>query len=472
MIILPTEKRFDWKNPPFILCLLIFLNTFLFFFYQSGDNDKIDKAINTYLDAGLLKREWRPYLAFLEKNKRHDDIQYLRKAKEHNADDYIAYTILKDKVFDTELQQNARDIYGDQFHTLSGKRQQAIESLFSSSSFRFGLVPNNIHIINMLSYQFMHGSFMHLFGNMFFLVICGFAVEAAIGHARFLLFYLLSGIAAGLTYSMFNITDDMPLIGASGSISGVMAMYLWVFRLKKIEFFYWFYVFVGYVRLPALFILPLYIGKEIFQYFTDTGSNIAFLAHAGGFVAGSLLMAGLLWWKPEELDEEYIEEDNTIDPFQQKLAGVYQAMESAQFPLALKRLNELTDEYEETFTLSLLQLMKIHKNKALIPAIKKIFSYNKLNDPELQRADKVWQETDEMHNVFSEQELLKIGMRLSAVPDMKSAENIFASLLEKKCKDQMMGVLARKLAINFERLSNKEKSAYYTHLADASLGGA
>ena len=129
---------------------------------------------------------------------------------------------------------------------------------------------------------------------MFFLVICGFAVEAAIGHLRFLLFYLFSGVVAGVSHAAMDLDSSSVLIGASGSVSAVMAMYLGVFRFKKIEFFYWFFIFVGYFRAPALLILPFYIGKELVQFYTEAGSNVAFMAHAGGFVAG-LVLALPIW---------------------------------------------------------------------------------------------------------------------------------------------------------------------------------
>ena len=74
-------------------------------------------------------------------------------------------------------------------------------------------------------------------------------------------------------------------------------MYLALFRMRRIEFFYWLFVFVGYVRLPALVVLPLYIAKELYFYFADPASNVAFLAHAGGFVvgAGEEVGAGLVF---------------------------------------------------------------------------------------------------------------------------------------------------------------------------------
>merc|ERR1712000_87155 len=97
-------------------------------------------------------------------------------------------------------------------------RSEIREQIASISYLRFGLQPNDLSIPDLLIHQFLHGGFMHLLGNMVFLMICGFVVEAAIGHIAFLAFYLIGGVAAGLTHSLINIQSDTPLVGASGAI--------------------------------------------------------------------------------------------------------------------------------------------------------------------------------------------------------------------------------------------------------------
>ena len=152
--------------------------------------------------------------------------------------------ILSDNTFTEQVEKS--ELYSDSAHRrLLDQRRKAVQMLRSTSIARYGLVPSDIRITTLFSHQFMHAGVMHLLGNMVFLILCGFAVEAAIGHWQFLLFYLLSGLAGGLLFTAFDAEGTRPLVGASGAISGVMAMYLWVFRLKKIEFFYWFYAFVG-----------------------------------------------------------------------------------------------------------------------------------------------------------------------------------------------------------------------------------
>jgi membrane associated rhomboid family serine protease len=474
MIILPTEKRFNWHNPPFVLCFLIVANVFIFFFYQSGDEAKIKEAIRIYEEQDILEKEWPHYISYLKSLNDNKQLTEAESAYKDGYENSLIYSVLQNKSFAEIITKKAREVYGNEdFHDVLFKRQQAFDLLQSSSALRFGLKPNEVGVVNLLSHQFMHGGFMHLLGNLFFLVICGFAVEAAIGHSRFLLFYLLSGALGGLSHAALDFTQTIPLIGASGAISGVMAMYLWVFRLKKIEFFYWFYIFVGYIRLPALLVLPLYIGQELIQFFLDKDAHVAFMAHAGGFVSASIMMAILLLWKPHTLDDDYIEEDHSIDPYQQKLADVYKAIESFQFTLAQKKLSDITAEYEETFALTLLryQLIKMHADEGVIAQVKKVLSYKKLNSAELHKQEQVWLEQEAVIKALNDDELLNLGMRFSALAGMASSEKIFALLHQKNSRNNMMGVFARKLSVNFQQLMNNDKATYYASMADTFLNG-
>jgi membrane associated rhomboid family serine protease len=147
-------------------------------------------------------------------------------------------------------------------------------------------------VARMISSMFMHGSWMHLIGNMWFLFVFGKGVEAAAGAARFVLFYLLCGIAADSLYVFFSPLSDIPLIGASGAISGVLGAYL-VLRPKAsittlAPYFY-------SIRLPAWFFLIIWFGMQILLQLASasrghSGGDVAYLAHIGGFAAGLFLI--------------------------------------------------------------------------------------------------------------------------------------------------------------------------------------
>src|SRR5690606_35880873 len=110
------------------------------------------------------------------------------------------------------------------------------------SAFRFGLVPARLDVYTLVTYQFLHGGWGHIIGNLLFLCLLGYTVEKALGPGRFLLAYLVCGVLSGLMYTGFSLGSQVPLVGASGSISGLMGMYVAIYGLRKIRFFY----FIGF----------------------------------------------------------------------------------------------------------------------------------------------------------------------------------------------------------------------------------
>ena len=140
--------------------------------------------------------------------------------------------------------------------------------------------------------MFMHGSWLHLIGNMLFLWIFGNNVEDAMGHVRFVVFYLLCGIAAAALQTAFDPNSIIPMVGASGAIGGVMGAYVLLYPRVHVHLF----VFLGFyattIAVPAYFMLGYWF---LVQFVSGSvaigaqGGGVAFWAHVGGFVAGALL---------------------------------------------------------------------------------------------------------------------------------------------------------------------------------------
>lgn len=140
--------------------------------------------------------------------------------------------------------------------------------------------------------MFLHGGWGHLFGNMLFLWIFGDNIEHRLGHLRFLLFYLVCGLAASLAHIFFNSGSNIPAVGASGAISGVLGGYLLMFPRNRVYVLTW----GGVIAVPAIFMLGLWI---VTQFVNGVGSiaateetgggGVAYMAHIGGFLAGLAL---------------------------------------------------------------------------------------------------------------------------------------------------------------------------------------
>ncbi|HTC88628.1 MAG TPA: rhomboid family intramembrane serine protease [Bryobacteraceae bacterium] len=160
---------------------------------------------------------------------------------------------------------------------------------------QFGLVPDRFHYSSILTSMFIHGGFLHIAGNMWFLWIFGRGVEDLLGHAKYLLLYFACGIAGGLLFVLLNANSTIPTVGASGAIAGVMGAYLIKFPRAHIVTLVFIIVFITTVDIPAMFLLLYWFA---IQFFSGVGSvgysqmsegGVAWFAHVGGFVAGMLL---------------------------------------------------------------------------------------------------------------------------------------------------------------------------------------
>ncbi len=143
-----------------------------------------------------------------------------------------------------------------------------------------------------LTSMFLHGGWMHLIGNMLYLWIFGNNVEDSMGHVRFIVFYVLCGVAAALAQGWFYPESTIPMIGASGAISGVLGAYLLLHPRARVLVLIPLGFIMQLVRLPALFVLGLWFAMQLLsELFADPNSpGVAFRAHIGGFVAGMALI--------------------------------------------------------------------------------------------------------------------------------------------------------------------------------------
>jgi len=154
------------------------------------------------------------------------------------------------------------------------------EFLFSLYQ-RPGLLPYNV--LTIFTSMFLHGGFFHLGGNMLYLGIFGNNIEDSTGHRRFILFYGLSGIAAALLQFIYDPTTDVPMIGASGAISGVLGAYLLLFPYARIKTLIFIFLFITTVELPAIVLLTIWFFMQLLFSHTE---GVAWSAHIGGFLFG------------------------------------------------------------------------------------------------------------------------------------------------------------------------------------------
>ena len=163
---------------------------------------------------------------------------------------------------------------------------------------QYGLIPvrASVHPLTFLTSMFLHGGWMHIIGNMWFLWIFGDNVEDALGHAKYFVFYILCGLAAAMMQVFFNADSRLPMVGASGAIAGVMGAYLVKFPQSRIVTLIFVFIFFTTVEVPAVlmllywFFIQLFSGVGTIGYSHLSQGGTAWFAHVGGFIAGMILV--------------------------------------------------------------------------------------------------------------------------------------------------------------------------------------
>ena len=163
----------------------------------------------------------------------------------------------------------------------------------------FGVVPAALlgtqesyipSVMTIFTSMFMHGGWMHLIGNMVFLWIFGDNIEDSMGKVKFLTFYLICGVFAALLQALIDPVSQIPMIGASGAIAGVLGAYLLLHPKANVNVLLWIIIVITVVRVPAFIVLGIWIVSQFFSLTGEGNGGVAYFAHIGGFLAGMLLI--------------------------------------------------------------------------------------------------------------------------------------------------------------------------------------
>lgn len=471
MIVVPVERRIDWKRPPIVLIALVLINVLVFTFYQTDDFELYEEAMQIYQSNQLLEIELPAYRAYLRKISPDEKL--------NRNDPLLSQYIVFDSNFAKFIDKHQRRYIPSSKKSVWQRGRTELEAITAKiSSNALGLNPFDIGPLTIFTHLFLHGDFSHLLGNMVFLILTGFAVEAALGSRKFLAYYLISGVGAGLLFAGLQAASGQPtgnLVGASGAISGVMAMYVVLFGMRKIDFFYWVFVFTGYFRAAAVIMLPAYILKEIFFLVFTEGSNVAYTAHIGGFIVGAVLVYVTQQLLETSIDDKYLDgEVQSADPYLEKLQALYTQIGQSEFKRSWELLTALKKEGRKRP-----ELIEIEYN--LLVALNSVradeFLLKRLGQPNpprvsLAQAEK-WlrmnsKEQDalvfEQKSAFA-QSLLKNGK-------VNAAEKIYQQLKADPDHQPELAALARNIAAYYEHLGEGTKSQRYTEQARAFMGVA
>lgn len=360
MLIVPVSRRPDWRNPPLITLALILINCLIFFGWQSGDDQKMEKAYRFYAESTLPDTEFPRFIKHLEQGGSDEDVASAKEALNSKDLPAILLPMEADEAFMKQLRAGRIVTPADEDYVSWRRQRDEFDRLQQSTSVaRFGFRPAAPTLQALFGHLFLHGGFDHLLGNMAILFIVGMAVEEALGKRRFLAFYLLAGLGAGVFDLIFNASRMVPGIGASGAISGVMAMFVALYGLRKIRFFYWVLVYFDFFRAPAIIVLPWWIANELYQYLFNKGSMVNYMAHLGGFITGAALIAAQRYFGKAKVVA--VEQEAPVDPLPGELARIDSLLGALRIDDALKALRHLAAAHPHDLSV-VLRYYKVARN--------------------------------------------------------------------------------------------------------------
>ncbi|MGI9280264.1 MAG: rhomboid family intramembrane serine protease [Endozoicomonas sp.] len=310
MLIIPAERKLDWRDPPLITLLLIIINCAAFFGYQIKDQKIYPELMETYEQMQHSGKEMALYSDYLSQNKPKDWASIPLNSEEGNM--ILTMQLMHDMEFEEHLRTQA-EFSNSQWE----KEREQFEALRDKLSYvDYGFNPAQPSLIDAFVSMFLHGDFGHLLGNMIFLFIFGCALEVVMGRLAYLTTYLTTGFAATGLYWIMQWGEQGFGVGASGAIAGLMGAYLGAYQARKIQFFYWIGPYFNFMKAPALIIFPFWLGKEVIgQVFSNT--NVNYWAHMGGLIGGVIItLTARPWLNLSETKLAENTEKNTFDPAQ------------------------------------------------------------------------------------------------------------------------------------------------------------
>lgn len=342
MLIVPLHKPLNLTTFPRVTMLLVIVNVLVFFGWQLGDDSKMEAALAGYQQSGLSDYEVPAYEKHLRLTAQNERLAGLEALPVAERPAFVGVSTLSDVAFVAALEAGELFESAEQRQAWTPLRSQYQTQLDDVFTLRHILRSSEWSPWRMLSSAFLHGGVMHLLGNMLFLVILGLLLEGALGAGRFLAVYLLGAVGASVASLLWRWGEVGGGLGASGAIAAVMGAFCVVWGRRPVRFFYWFGVVFDYVRAPAIWLLPFWLGWEVYNLLVNKESGVGFDAHAGGLVSGAVLGAALVLTR--QTREHYMADDSEPLIQDQRWEQAQQHMGRLENAAAERLLAELAAE--------------------------------------------------------------------------------------------------------------------------------
>ncbi|MDE2598952.1 MAG: rhomboid family intramembrane serine protease [Rhodocyclaceae bacterium] len=287
----PLNDKPDWRRPPVFTLLIILINCIVFFGPQRADETREEKAAGFYQKSDLPAFEMPRYLEALQQRSGAENRKIAHQVERMLAAEayvHILPLMENDAAFMAELRRRRDADPAAEIWRAQRRKYDALRGERFTGNWMF--TPAEQRWETLFTSIFLHGSVGHLIGNMIFLFAFGYTVELTLGAFRFVSFYLLAGIGGGLLQLATSWGSPIGCLGASGAISGLMAMYACLYGRRSIRFFYQLFFYFDHVRAPAWILVPAWLANELIQFVVFKDSGIGYMAHAGGLLTGTALI--------------------------------------------------------------------------------------------------------------------------------------------------------------------------------------
>jgi membrane associated rhomboid family serine protease len=353
MLIVPLHKKISARNFPLVTLILVIANVIVYFGLQGGDRELEMEAARYYHDSGLSQQEWDWFKEYLDPGER-ETISRVRELDHYKdqgvPDELLAYArsrlIESHPGFLDELRAGGIVPADSEAFLQWETSRDAYEALVGRSfTNRYLLRYDEVDPISSVVHMFMHGSLGHLLGNMLFLVLLGILVEGALGRGLYLGCYLTAGLGSAAASLLVHWGTPMGGLGASGAIAGLMGMYTVLYGMRRVRFFYWVFVYFDYVRAPAIILLPAWLGWELWQFFMDDWTNVAYEAHIGGIVTGAVLALGIRGLGLQR--DEFLDEETKREADREAMQAALADLSALRIPQAKQKLRPLLERHPD-----------------------------------------------------------------------------------------------------------------------------
>ncbi len=343
MLIVPLPRKLSLGTFPFMTALLLAVNVFVFFALQLPDARVMREFADAYVKSGLARQELPVYAAWLSANGKDMPAPTAEELANLKYQTRGGLTLQHDRKFQNEISAEMKKALAPAPYALWQSRRADVDRIWQKNfTERYVFVPAQGRVETMFTHMFMHGGFGHLIGNMVMLMLIGLLVEPAVGALRTVAIYVVGGLGAVAPYLVFASGSWTGTVGASGAIAAMMGACAVLYGLRRVRFFYHLVFYFDFIVLPAIVVLPVWLANELWQWLTLRNvSNVAYLVHVGGLIAGAAIAIVLRKKAALEFDSSNIPSIEQEEGLSKLHTRAYASLKKMQWEAAARDFAQL-----------------------------------------------------------------------------------------------------------------------------------